>query len=263
MRQRRRQTLSNINLTTRIRYEEALQIDKIIGGRKAALDRAHELRKFEIENYWKRATYFWAFQLAAFALLGLLWGKIFDSSPSLIRNALLVPAGLGAVTAQVGWLTARGSKFWQENWEAHVDMLEGEHEGRLTQVIFAKSGTKSSVTRINERLFFFLMLSWVAFFILTVFPVIEAKLLSLNPIISIIGLLSAMLFISWGSATRLTGWTWQSPQTEWQPSELVTFFGWCKSLWNRYVLISPSKVQVFLRDTASGRAKAPSLPTDA
>src|SRR4029077_3033597 len=78
-----------------------------------ALERAHELRKFEIENYWKRATYVWAYQAVAFAALGFLFkdGKI----P--VLEFVAVPAGLGAVTALAGWLTARGSKFWQQNWE--------------------------------------------------------------------------------------------------------------------------------------------------
>lgn len=32
-----------------------------------ALKYAHDIRKFEIELYWKRATYFWTFIGAAFA----------------------------------------------------------------------------------------------------------------------------------------------------------------------------------------------------
>ena len=39
----------------------------------AAHKRAYALRNFEIEHYWKRATYFWAFQVAIFAAFGLLW----------------------------------------------------------------------------------------------------------------------------------------------------------------------------------------------
>jgi hypothetical protein len=34
---------------------------------KAALALAHDIRKFEIDLYWKRATYFWAFIAVAFA----------------------------------------------------------------------------------------------------------------------------------------------------------------------------------------------------
>ena len=44
---------------------------------KAALARAHELWTSETEHYWKRATQFWGFQVAIFAILGFLWA---DSS---------------------------------------------------------------------------------------------------------------------------------------------------------------------------------------
>jgi len=36
---------------------------------RKALTRAYQLRTFEIEHYWKRATYFWGFQIAIFAAL--------------------------------------------------------------------------------------------------------------------------------------------------------------------------------------------------
>lgn len=34
---------------------------------KAAFDQVSDIRKFEIELYWKRATYFWALIAVAFA----------------------------------------------------------------------------------------------------------------------------------------------------------------------------------------------------
>ncbi len=110
---------------------------------------AHEIFKFEVELYWKRATYFWAFQLVAFAALGLLFkdGKLSDP------RLLVIPASIGVITAFAGFLTARGSKFWQVNWESHVDLLESEVNMRLTQVIMCrKSGPQFSVTRVNESL---------------------------------------------------------------------------------------------------------------
>jgi len=33
----------------------------------AALEKAHDIRKFEIELYWKRASYFWTIIAVAFA----------------------------------------------------------------------------------------------------------------------------------------------------------------------------------------------------
>jgi hypothetical protein len=131
--------------------------------RKAALLRAHGLRTFEIEHYWKRATYFWAFQVAIFAAFGLLnkpgsdgWGPI----PLLI-------AALGVLTAVANWLSAQGSKFWQENWEAHIDVLEDEFEGRLHKTVAGVS--RYSVSRLNQELgvcfiaFWAVMLAYAAY----------------------------------------------------------------------------------------------------
>jgi len=40
--------------------------------RKESLKYAHEIRKFEIDLYWRRAAYFWTFIVAAFAAFFLL-----------------------------------------------------------------------------------------------------------------------------------------------------------------------------------------------
>src|ERR1700690_1948476 len=123
----------------------------------AARTLAHTIRQFEIELYWKRATYFWAFQLIAFAALGLL----FKDGQITRLELLLIPASIGVTTAFAGLLTARGSKFWQENWEAHVDLLEDEAEARLTQVVLCSKSPQYSVSRVNESLLFLLMLGWI------------------------------------------------------------------------------------------------------
>jgi DUF2934 family protein len=97
----------------------------------AALKRAYRIRNFEIEHYWKRATYFWAFQVAIFAAFGLLWKQTAAWSP-----VTVLLAGLGILTAVANSLSARGSRFWQENWESHIDMLEDEIEGRLYKTVW-------------------------------------------------------------------------------------------------------------------------------
>ena len=47
--------------------------------RKEAYEKAHDIRKFEIGLFWQRATYYWAFILAAFtahfALIGMVFGN--------------------------------------------------------------------------------------------------------------------------------------------------------------------------------------------
>jgi hypothetical protein len=186
----------------------------------AALSRAHELRKFEIENYWKRSNYFWLFQAAAFTLTGLIYGRVGSAG-----GLLLLPAGLGAITAQVGWLTARGSKFWQSNWESHVDFLEPELEGKLTQIIlYQKDSVRSSVSKVNERLYALLFFAWVAVFINQALLMMLPFRVALPPWVAgsggIVLLALAMLFVCWDTRSSLNPgaggvqgfWdTWRSP----------------------------------------------------
>ena len=212
--------------------------------RCAALSRAHELRMFEIENYWKRATYFWAFQVAAFALLGLIWQEVAKASPELDRNALLIPAGLGAITAQVGLLTARGSKFWQANWESHVDALEGDFEGRLTQVVFVKGREQFSVSRVNERLLWILTIGW---FLLFAFIASRIDLVFpwyFQSALAVIALALASGFVCIGTRTKLHGLQISDLEERWSATNK-------KDPIERWHLV--------LRDTALGAARAPDV----
>lgn len=133
--------------------------DQRAEARKAALCRAHEIRKFEIELYWKRAAYFWLLQAAVFTTIGLTWRLPSSTFSPLVPVAL---AALGAVTAFAGFLSAKGSKFWQENWEYHIDMLEDEFEGCLHKTAYVgDDGIAWSVSGVNDRLAFCFFLFWL------------------------------------------------------------------------------------------------------
>jgi hypothetical protein len=210
---------------------------------KAALARAHELRKFEIENYWKRATYFWVFQLAAFTLLGLIWPQILDPKGPLQPTALMIPAGLGSITALVGLLTAKGSKFWQENWEAHVDALEGDVEGRLTQIIFVKRWSAFSVSRVNERLLLLLMTGWFVFFLIAAFQLDAYLPRSWQAPLGLVTLLAISAWITLSTRTDLSGLQ-IGPEGIWTPIA-------------RAARRAPGRRRLILRDTFLGPARAP------
>jgi hypothetical protein len=127
--------------------------------REAALARAHDIRQFEIELYWKRANYFWLLQAAVFAAVGLTWKAEDTLIPSFVP---LILASLGVVTAWAGWLGAHGSKFWQRNWEHHIDMLETEFEGNLYKTVYVgPSGVKWSLSGISENLALCFASFWV------------------------------------------------------------------------------------------------------
>ena len=116
--------------------------------RKEAYKRAHEIRQFEIELFWTRGTYYWAFILAAFTahfvLLHILFSSCISSSgclplsecelcnlPGVYLFALIITA-LFCYFFSLCWvLMNKGSKFWQENWEEQIYKLETEFSGSL------------------------------------------------------------------------------------------------------------------------------------
>ena len=92
-----------------------------------------DIRKFEIELYWKRAAYFWG--LIALTFIGYF--SIYDDHKD--GSILLFLLGCIGVILSLAWhLVNLGSKYWQENWEAHVDRLEDEHNGPLYKTILSK-----------------------------------------------------------------------------------------------------------------------------
>lgn len=126
--------------------------------RKAALDRAHDIRQFEIDLYWKRANYFWLLQAAVFAAVGLTW-KSDSSFPAILPIGL---SALGLVTSFAGWLATKGSRFWQRNWEHQIDMLEAEFEGNLYKTVYVgPDGVGWSLTGVSERLALCFVLFWL------------------------------------------------------------------------------------------------------
>lgn len=143
--------------------------------RKAALERAHALRKFEIENYWKRSAYFWGFQLVAFGALALsAEDRRFD--PPIV----VIIAVLGALAALTALLSAKGSKFWQANWEAHVDFLEVAVEGRLHTTALVETDVSYSVSRVNERFLEVLLAGWIVAFVAGAAAIIRPELMVLD-----------------------------------------------------------------------------------
>ena len=110
---------------SREEYAEAFE-----GKEELALMQALDIRKFEIELYWKRATYFWTFIGATMA--GFL---AIQASNSENKQDLSVILSCLGVVFSFGWVCVnRGSKFWQENWEKHVDVLEDKVTGPLYKI---------------------------------------------------------------------------------------------------------------------------------
>ncbi|HML32315.1 hypothetical protein [Sporomusa sphaeroides] len=130
-----------------------------------ALKYAHDIRKFEIDLYWKRATYFWTFIGATFAgYFALLAG---NNKPD--SDMLFLLNCLGFAFSLSWFFVNRGSKVWQENWEKHVDMLEDAIVGPLYKTTIKNTVSKWNIVRqrgfsaskINELLSLYICLIWI------------------------------------------------------------------------------------------------------
>ena len=87
--------------------------------KKLILHYAAEARRFEIERFWQRSLFFWGFIGAAFIGYGVLSD---DRHKDPI--AALVVSVFGFLASEAWLLVNRGSKYWQESWEAKVKIVE-------------------------------------------------------------------------------------------------------------------------------------------
>lgn len=154
--------------------------------REKALHHAHEIRKFEIELYWKRATYFWTLIAATFA--GYFALSASEHADKLTSLSLVI-ACIGLVLS-IGWYQVnRGSKYWQSNWERHVDCLEDPITGPLYKTTISKEqfdacnltgGYPISVSKINQIISLFVITIWAALLIKAAFklwlPLISSQI---------------------------------------------------------------------------------------
>ena len=112
---------------------------------------ASDIRKFEIELSWKRATFFWAFIVAIYTAYYHVLTKIYayGDEPNIQYHhgkfPLLVLAALGLFFCFSWLLSSIGSKHWQENWENHLDLLEDSVTGPLYKTYKTHSYSVSKI----------------------------------------------------------------------------------------------------------------------
>jgi hypothetical protein len=81
-----------------------------------------QTRNLEIDLFWKRSLFFWGFISAAFI-----------GYATLRQSELRIPLACFGMVCSWAWtLVNRGSKYWQEAWEAKV----GRYELPITGVLF-------------------------------------------------------------------------------------------------------------------------------
>ena len=155
-----------------------------------AFTQVADIRKFEIEMYWKRAAYFWA--IIAITFTGYF--ALASASNFPLKNAFsLLLSSMGAVFTLSWFLVNRGSKYWQENWENHLDLMENGVTGPLYKTVLSRPSTEAkkkslhlastdddfidkhitgpkqiSVSKINQLVAFYLLGIWLILLVMTI-----------------------------------------------------------------------------------------------
>jgi len=146
--------------------------DNYEGNKQEVFKQILDIRKFEIELYWKRTSFFWTIIGAIIAGYFLALSKL-DSSINSFK-ILFSLANLGLVFS-IGWyFVNRGSKYWQVNWEKHMDAIEDDVIGPLYKTTINRKyyGTTKqffklvspfpfSVSKINQVLNLVLIGFWL------------------------------------------------------------------------------------------------------
>ncbi|EGQ9247977.1 hypothetical protein CGH85_23675 [Vibrio parahaemolyticus] len=155
-------------------YDKTFDVGKSDSGKlQAAFSQVSDIRKFEIELYWKRATYFWALIVVAFAG----YFSVLSTDVTKVENKYflsLVIACIGFVFTFAWFLSCRGSKYWQENWENHMDLLEDAITGPLYKTLLERPDPKPfferlvtgplsvSVSKVNQWVAVFVLFCWLS-----------------------------------------------------------------------------------------------------
>ena len=100
-------------------------------------DKILDLRKFEIENFWKRSLFFWG--TIAIILASYFGAKV---NPKFLVFVSL----MGFLYNIIFSLSIRGSKYWQEHWETMAILNENELNFKLL-----KSETSTYISLGNKH----------------------------------------------------------------------------------------------------------------
>lgn len=133
---------------------------------KIALD----TRKFEIELYWKRTGYFVLFIGAVFVGYYTIINTAKESiSKDQKEWLLLLLAALGFLLSLLWYMANRGSKFWQENWEAHIEELSTHLGVPIFSIIKRREHSirnlmqeyPFSVSKVNQMVSLIVTFAWL------------------------------------------------------------------------------------------------------
>jgi hypothetical protein len=125
-----------------------------------AFEKAWATRNFEIEMYWKRATYFWAFIASTFVgYFALVSSESYEKQSAFNHVEVYFLICIGFVLSLAWHFTNIGSKTWQRHWEVHVDLLEDAFTGPLYKTVYPNQ--TYSVSKINEIVSLVFVFIWL------------------------------------------------------------------------------------------------------
>lgn len=126
-------------------FQEKKQIKKI--KRNGAFEFINSCRDKEIDRFWTRGLYFWGFIAASFGAYMAVFnaalandckgGKVPISLEAILSMSFTAKAALFVLSFIcfvfcLSWLYVhKGSKFWQQNWEAHLCCIEKDYRGKI------------------------------------------------------------------------------------------------------------------------------------
>lgn len=182
--------------------------------RRLAFEKAHEIRKFEIELYWKRTTYFWAFtafSFGAYIAVASSESKEFTNR----ENYAFVITCIGLIFSLSWYLANRASKHWQTNWEVIIEDLENEFTGGLMKRHIENNNKwyeltlsyRFSVSRINQIVSLFITIVWVILMFFSGYQILSISTFSLSgnwmfPIFFIVTIAFIVILIKWGKSGK-------------------------------------------------------------
>ena len=135
--------------------------------------------------------YFWGFIALSFAA--------YVSFEERQEQFLCIIAGL--IFSFFWFYVNKASKFWQENWESHIDCLETEIEGNLYKTVLKNKcsafnplkGFYFSVSKINQCTNIFIIFIWFLLGIKNIYP--EFQILEEHKFYSLILIVIFLVFL--------------------------------------------------------------------
>ncbi|WP_421664984.1 hypothetical protein [Pantoea agglomerans] len=134
---------------------------------KEAYDKAHDIRKFEIELYWKRTTYIWTLIAALITICGVMITAYYrlEDKPDRSLAVLLGIDSLaffGCVITIISSNILKSGEYWQKNWEYHVNMLEPFFSGSLYSThLHTYEARRYSIATLNYYFYIVVQVLWL------------------------------------------------------------------------------------------------------